>query len=80
MARSQIGDISDMMIAFPQMTYNEYLYERSYAQIQFLSNDNTHMKYLKGKDKMIWEEYQKRLKAQRSFENFLTSGTIEEES
>ena len=46
MARSQIGDVADMLKAFPQMSYNEYMYERSIAQIQFMATDSTHTKYL----------------------------------
>lgn len=53
------------------MTYNEYMYERSIAQIQFMAKDSTHQKYLSGKDKKIWENYQKMLKAQEAFDNFL---------
>ena len=71
LARSAIGDASDTLKAFPQMTWNEYMYERSYAQIQFLANDSTHVHYLKGQDKKIWENYQKMLKAQESFSRFL---------
>ena len=57
-----------MLKTFPQMTYNEYMYERSIAQIQFMATDNTHVKYLKDKDKRIWENYQKTLKAQSGFD------------
>jgi len=74
MARSSIGDLSDMLKIFPQMTYDEYMYERSYAQIQFMAMDNTHVKYLEGKDKQIWENYQKLLKAQEKFDAFMELG------
>ena len=53
------------------MTYNEYMYERSIAQMQFMVNDNSHIKYLKGRDKVIWENYQKMLKAQERFDAFI---------
>ena len=80
MARSAIGDASDTLKAFPQMSYNEYMYERSYAQIQFMANDSTHVHYLKGKDKKIWDNYQKMLKAQESFNAFLGINNNEENS
>ena len=63
-----------MLKIFPQMTYDEYMYERSYAQIQFMAMDNTHVKYLEGKDKQIWENYQKLLKAQEKFDAFMELG------
>lgn len=65
-----------MLKAFPQMSWNEYMYERSIAQIQFMATDNTHTKYLKGKDKTMWENYQKMLKAQQQFEAFLNGGKL----
>lgn len=34
--------------------------------------DNTHIKYLKGKDKRIWQSYNKALKCQNQFENFFS--------
>ena len=71
LAASQIGDLADILKAFPQMTYNEYMYERSIAQMQFMVNDNSHIKYLKGRDKVIWENYQKMLKAQERFDAFI---------
>lgn len=77
MARSQIGDLSDMLKTFPQMSYNEYMYERSIAQINFMATDSTHVKYLKGKDKKKWENYHEIIKAQNALENFFKSGKIE---
>ena len=56
------------------MTYDEYMYERSIAQVKLMIADSTHIKYLKGKDKEIWEKYQKIIKAQEAFENFLNGG------
>lgn len=56
------------------MTHNEYLYERSIAQLQLMAVDSTHEKFLKGKDKKIWENYLKVLKAQENFSNFLSAG------
>ena len=52
------------------------MYERSIAQIQFMAADNTHTKYLSDKDKTKMENYQKALKAQEAFENFLNSGKL----
>lgn len=47
------------------------MYNLSVAQIQFLTVDNTHTKYLKGKDKKAWNDYHSIIKAQESFEGFL---------
>lgn len=55
------------------MTYNEYMYERSIAQIQFMATDNTHVKYLKDKDKRIWENYKEIIKSQTMLENLFAS-------
>ena len=35
--------------------------------------DNTHTKYLKGKDKKAWNDYHNIIKAQEGFEGFLNS-------
>lgn len=51
------GDISDLMKAYPQLTWDDYLYRYSLARIALMANDSTHMKYLEGKDKKKWEEY-----------------------
>lgn len=77
MARSQIGDLSDVLKTFPQMSYNEYMYERSIAQINFMATDSTHVKYLKGKDKKKWEKFHEIIKAQNDFEGFLKGGRKE---
>ena len=61
------------------MTYNEYMYERSIAQIQCMAVDSTHTKYLSDKDKKKMENYEKSLKAQEAFEQFLNSGRLEQE-
>lgn len=55
------------------------MYERSIAQIQFMAVDSTHTKYLSDKDKKKMENYEKALKAQEAFENFLNSGRLEQE-
>lgn len=47
------------------------MYNLSIAQIQFMSVDNTHTKYLKGKDKKAWENYKEALKAQESLDKFI---------
>lgn len=80
MARSQIGDVADMMKAFPQITYNEYMYERSYAQLQILAGDSTHVHYFNEKDKKIWENYKKIIKAQNEFESFLSQNGAEQKT
>ena len=69
-----------MMKAFPQISWNEYLYERSYAQLQIMSVDSTHTKYLYGIDKKIWENYQEIIKAQQAFERFLSGGNKEKDN
>lgn len=38
-----------------------------------MSVDNTHTKYLKGKDKKAWENYKSALETQKKFDNFLSS-------
>jgi len=44
-----------------------------------LECDNTHVKYLKGKDKRIWENYKSIIKEQNKFEAFLNSMTENKE-
>ena len=51
----------------------DYLYNLSIAQIQFLAVDNTHTKYLKGADKKAWNNYAEAYKAQSAFQNFMDS-------
>ena len=41
-----------------------------------MSVDNTHTKYLKGKDKKVWENYKQALETQKKFSNFLDSFKI----
>ena len=65
------SDASDFIRTFTQYTLDDYLYNLSIAQIQFMSIDNTHTKYLKGKDKKAWEGYKEAYKAQKSLEGFL---------
>ena len=67
-----IGDAADFIKNYPQYTLEDYLYNLSIAQIQFLLVDNTHVKYLKGKDKRMWQSYNKALKCQNQFENFFS--------
>ena len=38
-----------------------------------MSIDNTHTKYLKGKDKKAWENYKQALEAQRKLDNMFGS-------
>ena len=77
MARSSIGDLSDMLKTFPQMSYNEYMYERSIAQINFMATDSTHVKYLNKKDKKKREKFQEIIKAQNGLESLFKGGKIE---
>lgn len=58
------------------MSYDEYMYERSYAQIQFLANDSTHVHYLKGKDKRIWDNYNEIIKSQNMLGDLFQSGQV----
>lgn len=59
MAASPIGDLADFLKAFPQYTERDYMYKLSVAKIMFLTNDSTHIKYLEGEDKRLWENYHK---------------------
>ena len=70
---SVIADASDFLRAFPQYRLEDYLFRLSIAQIQFMSIDNTHTKYLKGKDKKAWENYKQALEAQRKLDNMFGS-------
>lgn len=71
-----VADSADFLRAFPQYRLEDYLYKLSIAQIQFMSVDNTHTKYLKGKDKKAWENYKQALETQKKFSNFLDSFKI----
>ena len=51
---------------------DDYLYNLSIAQIQFMAVDNTHTKYLKGVDKKVWNDYKDTYDASRKLENFIT--------
>lgn len=55
---------------------DDYLYRLSCAQIQFMAVDNTHTKYLKGKDKKAWNNYAEALKAQQKYENFFSGMNV----
>ena len=79
LARCQIGDAADVMKTFPQITWDEYMYERSIAQLRFMAADSTHVHYLKGTDKKMWESYQEYLKAQHDVEKFLSQSQHGEE-
>jgi len=50
------------------------------AKIQFLSVDNTHIKYLEGKDEKIWKGYLEAIKSQRALERILEGGAIRDNS
>ena len=65
-----IADASDFIRAFPQYTLDDYLYRLSIARIQFLAVDNTHTKYLHGRDKKAWNDYKQAFEAQKKLENF----------
>ena len=43
-----------------------------------MSVDNTHTKYLKGKDKKAWEGYKDALKAQQSLDDFMGGFNVPE--
>ena len=51
---------------------DDYLYRLSIAQIQFMSIDNTHTKYLKGSDKKAWNDYKSAYEAQQKLDNFMS--------
>ena len=79
MAGSAGGDASDFIRTFPQYTLDDYLFRLSMARVQMLECDNTHVKYLKGKDKKIWENYKSIIKAQSELETFIDSMTENKE-
>lgn len=41
--------------------------------MQFMAVDNTHTKYLKGRDKKAWNNYKEALEAQQKMNNFMES-------
>lgn len=47
------------------------MYKLSIAQIQFLSLDNTHTKYLRGGDKNAWNGFKEAYEAQLKLDNFM---------
>ena len=69
------------MKLFPQITYDEYMFERSIAQMQFMAVDSTHTKYLSENDKKMLKDYNELLKAQEKFAKFLgyKDGEIDDE-
>lgn len=71
-----IADASDFIRVFTQYTLDDYLYRLSVAQIQFLSVDNTHTKYLEGADKKAWNGYKDALDAQRKLEGLFKGWNI----
>ena len=68
-----VADAADFIRAYPQYRLDDYMYRLSIAQIQFLAVDNTHTKYLKGRDKKVWENYKSALESQRKLDNFFDS-------
>ncbi len=54
------------------------MYRLSIAQIQFLAVDNTHTKYLKGRDKRVWENYKSALESQKKLDNLFDSFNVPE--
>jgi hypothetical protein len=65
-----IADAADFLRAFPQYRLDDYLYRLSVAQIQFMAIDNTHTKYLKGRDKKAWNDYKDAYEAQQKLDRF----------
>ena len=63
---------------FTQYTLDDYLFNLSVAQIQFMSIDNTHTKYLKGADKKVWNDYKEAYKAQKKLDNFFSGFNVPE--
>ena len=64
------------MRAFTQYKLDDYLYNLSIAQIQFMAIDNTHTKYLKGRDKKAWNDYKDAYTSQKKLESFLSGFNI----
>ena len=67
------ADAADFIRVFTQYTLDDYLFRLSCAQIQFMSTDNTHTKYLQGRDKKAWQNYKEAYDAQKKFETFMES-------
>lgn len=67
-----IADAADFLKVFTQYRLEDYLYNLSIAQIQFMAVDNTHTKYLKGSDKKAWNGYKDALEAQKKLDNFMS--------
>ena len=67
-----IADAADFLRAFPQYRLDDYLYRLSIAQVQFMAVDNTHTKYLKGADKVAWNNFKEAYVAQKKLELFFS--------
>ena len=67
-----IADAVDFLKVFTQYRLDDYLYNLSIAQIQFMAVDNTHTKYLKGADKKVWGDFKSAYEAQKKLENFFS--------
>ena len=67
-----IADAADFLRAFPQYRLDDYLYKLSIAQVQFMAVDNTHTKYLKGADKVAWNNFKEAYEAQKKLELFFS--------
>ena len=66
------------MRTYTQYTLEDYLYGLSVAQIQFMSIDNTHTKYLHGADKKAWNSYKEAYEAQVKLDNFMSNMKVPE--
>ena len=73
-----IADAADFLRTYTQYTLEDYLYKLSIAQIQFISIDNTHTKYLQGADKKAWKNYKDAYEAQVKLDNFMSNMKVPE--
>ena len=65
-----IADAADFLRAFPQYRLDDYMFRLSIAQVNFMAVDNTHTKYLKGRDKKAWQNFKEAYEAQQKLERF----------
>lgn len=73
-----IADAADFIKVYTQYTLDDYLFNLSIAKIQFMAVDNTHTKYLKGRDKKAWTNYKEALESQRKLDGFFGNFNIPE--
>lgn len=78
MAGSPIGELGDFLKANPSYTERDYMYKLSYAKIQLMTHDFSHVKYLGKADKEMLKKIQENKKKQadsmETLKRLVTSG------